>query len=392
MLKSVHITRFRSCENVTLDISSPITALVGRNGAGKTNVLAAIEWLALAATSADVSSAEQRFSFHPTPQRAVMVDLILDKHYRYALDQRAKFEGGGTYLVTLAERLSSFDSAGKEVEIFRRREESLQIKGREAAIKIGRTHASLPALSSLLPEGEELATTAALIVAFLMGVRYYPLTESMQDAEREMPVVPHAEYKRWLASPEVGGNASVMMRLIQLYLKERPKFDELNSLLGPKGLHVLEQMDVSTIKVGAEPKRRFYVVELTPAGAKEDRGSYAFHELSTGTRRIVRLMLCLICDSSAVMLVEQPEDGLHPGLTTKLLGMLEAYSIERQVILSTHSPAMLNTLEPQALRIVELKNGITHVRAMDAEELQAAKKFLEDDGSLYEFLESVDEA
>ena len=37
-------------------------------------------------------------------------------------------------------------------------------------------------------------------------------------------------------------------------------------------------------------------------------------ELSTGTQRIIRLIVSLIFDQSSVMLVEHPEDGIHGGL------------------------------------------------------------------------------
>jgi len=44
VLKSVHIKNFRSCKDVTLEGLGHLSALVGRNGAGKTTILRAIEW------------------------------------------------------------------------------------------------------------------------------------------------------------------------------------------------------------------------------------------------------------------------------------------------------------------------------------------------------------
>lgn len=42
MLKRVHIKIYRSCRNVEIADMGPVLALVGRNGAGKTNILRAI--------------------------------------------------------------------------------------------------------------------------------------------------------------------------------------------------------------------------------------------------------------------------------------------------------------------------------------------------------------
>ncbi len=53
MLTRVEISKFRSCEDLVLDNLGPMTVLVGRNGAGKTNILRGIEWAARTATLND---------------------------------------------------------------------------------------------------------------------------------------------------------------------------------------------------------------------------------------------------------------------------------------------------------------------------------------------------
>ena len=46
MLKSVQLQEFRSCHDVSIDNVGPLTVLIGRNGAGKSNILRGIEWAA----------------------------------------------------------------------------------------------------------------------------------------------------------------------------------------------------------------------------------------------------------------------------------------------------------------------------------------------------------
>src|SRR5260221_8912912 len=85
MLKQVHIRAFRSCVDVKLKLTAPLVALIGRNGAGKTNVLKGIEWLARTATSLEPLSEERPLLHGPQPL-AVAVDVELSgRPYRYSL-------------------------------------------------------------------------------------------------------------------------------------------------------------------------------------------------------------------------------------------------------------------------------------------------------------------
>ena len=57
MLTSVHIKNFRSCKDVKIENMGLMLGLVGRNGAGKTTILRAIEWAASTALSRELSTA-----------------------------------------------------------------------------------------------------------------------------------------------------------------------------------------------------------------------------------------------------------------------------------------------------------------------------------------------
>ncbi|OQY43653.1 MAG: hypothetical protein B6247_31345 [Candidatus Parabeggiatoa sp. nov. 2] len=51
MFERIHIQNFLSCQDVVIDDMRGFTALVGRNGSGKTNILRAIQWAVESATS-----------------------------------------------------------------------------------------------------------------------------------------------------------------------------------------------------------------------------------------------------------------------------------------------------------------------------------------------------
>ena len=91
------------------------------------------------------------------------------------------------------------------------------------------------------------------------------------------------------------------------------------------------------------------------------------------------------------MLLEHPEDGIHRGLLGKLIDVLQTYSIQSQLIISSHSSVVFNMLHPGSVRLVTSWEGNTRVRPLTPDELTLAGRFLEEDGAFSDFLESVSE-
>jgi predicted ATPase len=58
-------------------------------------------------------------------------------------------------------------------------------------------------------------------------------------------------------------------------------------------------------------------------------------------------------------MVEEPETGIHPGLLRKLVQLFRDMTtgahggLPTQVILTTHSPMLLNLVEPEEIRVVQ---------------------------------------
>lgn len=62
-------------------------------------------------------------------------------------------------------------------------------------------------------------------------------------------------------------------------------------------------------------------------------------------------------DPVSVLLVEEPENGLHPARIADVVRILREISKETQVLVATHSPLVVNELEPQEVSVVTRKPG-----------------------------------
>jgi len=210
-------------------------------------------------------------------------------------------------------------------------------------------------------------------------------------------VIRQADYDEWVARHPGGLGNSALMRLLHMALTNEEQLAEVRSLLGPDGLGLVDQFvyrKVEPTNLGRETARtnQWYLLSFQPTSQPRNRPVFFdFDDLSSGTQRLVRIVVSLIHDQSAVMLLEHPEDGIHRALLRKLIDLLQKYSDQTQLIMASHSSIVFNTLDPSAIRLVTMEEEGTKVRALTREEVKAAGRFLEEDGSLSDFIETVEE-
>jgi predicted ATPase len=124
---------------------------------------------------------------------------------------------------------------------------------------------------------------------------------------------------------------------------------------------------------------------VTRAGAR-----LSYRQLSEGTLRALALVFYLLADDTALLLLEEPEIGVHRGLLVSLLELIRSESRRKQILVSTHSDFVLDFVQPENVFAVKLDaRGRTTVRAFtesqSAKELAALRAYLRTEGSLGEY-------
>lgn len=94
--------------------------------------------------------------------------------------------------------------------------------------------------------------------------------------------------------------------------------------------------------------------------------------LSDGTLRFICLAALLLQPAlPAVVLLDEPELGLHPAAITLLAGLLSSAATRTQVLVATQSVTLVNQFEPEAVWTVDRENGESVFRRLQAESLDA---------------------
>jgi predicted ATPase len=106
---------------------------------------------------------------------------------------------------------------------------------------------------------------------------------------------------------------------------------------------------------------------------------------SEGFRRYLAHLLALYQTPPKQSLIfEHPEHGIHPGALQSLSEEFKVHVEDGrgQVILTTHSPQLLDHFEPEQLRVVVMEEGQTRIGPLAADQLDVIRKRLMTPGEL----------
>ncbi|MEI7833331.1 MAG: AAA family ATPase [bacterium] len=107
--------------------------------------------------------------------------------------------------------------------------------------------------------------------------------------------------------------------------------------------------------------------------AWRQRGSEQYFDanaLSDGTLRFICLAILLMQPNQPpLILLDEPEMGLHPAAIAILAGMIRSVSKSTQIILSTQSSTLVNQFEPEDIIVADRKGSESVFRHITREEL-----------------------
>jgi predicted ATPase len=126
--------------------------------------------------------------------------------------------------------------------------------------------------------------------------------------------------------------------------------------------------DVRSVSIDRDEKRQLLTLLVTG----KDGTSHPAKALSDGTLRFLALaVLALDPNNQGVMGLEEPENGIHPERIPAILNLLQSIATDvnspvdvnnplRQVIINTHSPAVVQLVPEDSLLVAELKEMIAN--------------------------------
>lgn len=113
-------------------------------------------------------------------------------------------------------------------------------------------------------------------------------------------------------------------------------------------------------------------IELRWVDSGDLNSSFSAYQLSDGTLRFIALTTLLMQpEPPSVIIIDEPELGLHPFAVGKLAGLIKLVSSKSQIILATQSPGLVGHFTPEDVLVMDKnkKENQTTFKRLSSEEL-----------------------
>ncbi|MFS8497183.1 MAG: AAA family ATPase [Micromonosporaceae bacterium] len=367
-ITQVRLRHYRSIAACDVKLG-PLTMLVGPNGSGKSNFLDALRFTAQGLSEnldnalrerGGISEVRRRSRGHPT-SFGVEVRFRTNGYggrYRYQVGAVR----GGDYRVTHEECIVASAEWGHGDRYYRVRDGRLEDSSEPTMPAVSDDRLYLVAASGLEPFRP--------VFDGLSAVSVYNLNP---DAMRQLQTPDAGELLR-----RDGFNVdSVLERLRRERPETKKRIEEY-----------LSRIVEGVVAVGRRGLGAWETIQFRQKVAgDESPWTFQASSMSDGTLRALGVLVSLFAGSTALASpvgIEEPEVALHPAAAGLLLEALRDASESRQILITTHSPDLLDSpdIRPEELLAVRSHRGNTQINHIDEGGLRAMRDALLTPGEL----------
>lgn len=401
-LQDIKVTSFRSLVDTKVSFKTNLTALIGINGAGKTNILQSILILQqlFQASSSNYDRLRYRNAKADETTNSTIECTFETDQLRFKLKADIYFDVNQENNPIAYHKIKLRNADVKPSRWKTLSDDSLYALDYLAR----RERSGLPKavsqnfLKRHLTDDEKLNSAFIDLVKCLSEITYYSATQ-FSDPSRS-PVSLELSNDRLVnrSARHATSHNSFIYDLFRLWKFEDGRFLQYMNVVGPNGLDLVDSVQFSEYEA---PSNTFKV--LTGGHIKEivrkrtivvpnftvDGLQLSPSQLSEGTFKTLALAFHILNDRNDIILIEEPEVSVHHGLLGNILELIKIQSEHKQIIMSTHSDYVLDKLNPDNVVIVKKTlegtkaNGVSET--LSATDLRALKMYLNEIGNLGDY-------
>jgi predicted ATPase len=359
VLQAVTVSNYRSLgENVRVTFGR-FTALVGPNGSGKSNLVDALRFVSDAMHMGLPGAITHRNGIKAVRRWSAGHPWNLSMKLEFALDA-----GPATYAFELTGKPDEYEVKFEDAEVWTGSECN------RLRVEYGRW---LEGPTGLRP----LSDKQNLVLPLVGGdTRFQPLMSALHD------LAIYAIFPDTLKRPQTYSPARPMDRHGSNWVSI---LKDQQSAIEPELVAALQKLtgDIEALRVAQFAT--YLVVQFRHASTSGGKAGKWFDttQESDGTLRVAGIVTALLQTPPLPFIgIEEPELTIHPGALPLVYDFLAQASSRSQVIVTTHSPELLDLVDADDVRVVLRKDGVTTVAPMEEHQKSAVKSGLQSLGEV----------
>jgi predicted ATP-dependent endonuclease of OLD family len=365
-LTSLHLAGYKSIRDAKIEFLEGLNIVIGKNGGGKTNLL---EFVNAIINNKYIYNADFDFEtfstlfFVRTRQNELKVTKNNDNIIAIGFNQ-------DIYTINTENRaffspptklIAATLSYQKRLIVFNRPNKKINLLDNPLKLTINNEKHSLFPNNSIRYSEKNLSSSFLILKSFLSF--FERKIETLNKSEEIKVLLPNC-FIEFIANENL--------------LTNLQKYSPIEDLRISPNINVYEQGFGNTeISV-----QNIYIEFLL------NNRWHSWEMLSDGTKRLFYL-ITEVTLSNGIVLLEEPELGVHPHQLHQIMQFLKEQAETKQIILTTHSPQVLDVLNVDELdRIIVAditKEKGSQFRHLDEKTVAKAKHYLENDGFISDF-------
>jgi predicted ATPase len=335
-LKSITLNGFKSfnSDDHTIEFGD-VSVVIGANGAGKSNLVSFFKMVGYMMTTAlqqyigEQGGASSLLNYGPKVTPILSAKFVFNNEEYYD-DYFFSLVHAAQESLIFTHEILSFQDKKKYKEVKR-------IELPVAGMKESGLKSDIPELKEFMPVKK--------IYSLLRSVRVYQFHDTSSTAKiRNSGYINQGDF---LYSD--GGNLAAFLYGLKENEKYKPYYDKIVRHIK----HVFPQFGDFDLRPNTRNEN--YII-LDWHEQNNTKYKLSVHQLSDGTIRFMALTTLLLQPPKnlpSVIVLDEPELGLHPSAIVELASMVKIASQHAQIVLATQSPALLDEFSPGQITVIE---------------------------------------
>ena len=378
MITKLKVEHYKSIQSLELALQQ-VNVLVGPNSAGKSNIIDTIKLVRDALRNGLDQAITERHGLNSirqwAPTKPYHIKIVLE----IEPDANASNGGGtGSFAFTLGSRGDEYiilheEASWSETRRLRMAAETHTVTRGGHYLRDRNGFARVYTHRTKRTERLEVDNVDDFFLNSRYAYEFGSLRSRLADFE-SYTIFPNTLREPQKASNELhlsahGDNlTSVIKRM-----RNKKRSAQVSEIIDAMKL-VIPNLDNITIQsIGGFLTPQFRMID------REEKRTYPFNvnQMSDGTLRVLGILTALYQEPRpAILALEEPELTVHPGMLQLIADSIMEVSEISQILVTTHSPDLIDRFDPSSVIAVELKDDATTAQPLSGTQIEAVKKRL----------------